>query len=208
MTEVGRQVLRRGFCIVAATVLAVGVVAGCVGPDEDPRPSVPSGESFDDQIANARQVDRANAGNDAIKADLVVGSCVGIDRMFRGIDYEKGESVVEEVVSLQPCDRSGMVVVQRAATIDDCVSDADIKYPVTGSEGEPGVVLCLDYNWVEGRCLSVLHTKAIVVDCDGSSVAVFRPEQVLVGDYEFGDCPESRFVHPDRAYTVCATEVE
>lgn len=94
------------------------------------------------------------------------------------------------------------MVVQRVATPEQCVRDADQKFYMNLEEGQ--FTACLDYAWRADDCLSIAKLTASRVACDDKGIENReKPVRVILNSVSASDCPSGGFPHRERRFTIC-----
>lgn len=158
---------------------------------------------FATSLAEARQVSIPEGGSADVLKSATVGTCIDIHRVFER--KRDGTSVpsTERSVQVLPCPDAPLIVVQRAEKAASCINDADLVVSETEDKGK-SVALCLDYNWIQGRCLSVGESSATVVDCDNAAARPQMADKLLVGKaMSSGSCGGEKHAYQERHFAVC-----
>lgn len=110
------------------------------------------------------------------------------------------------VFNLTNCDSpdSNYRIIQRVATPNDCVKDADRRYYNLGDDGTEWTA-CMDLAWRADSCLSVQKVAVRRVSCnDTNAENKQKPVQLISSTETVNDCASgSGFAHPVRRFTVC-----
>lgn len=158
---------------------------------------------FSAELAKARQVSIPDKGSATILKSATVGTCVDVHRVFDRKSNGQAVPSTKRNVQVLPCSEAPLIVVQRAAQGASCIRDADLVVSETGTEGR-SVALCLDYNWIQGNCLSVGDSSATVVDCGNAAARPLMAENLLVGSAaRSGMCKADKYTYSERGFAVC-----
>lgn len=92
-------------------------------------------------------------------------------------------------------------IIQRVATPNECVRDADRRYYRNTAEGE--WTACLDIYWNINDCLSVTNEGTYRVGCNDPAAPIrIRATKLVLGVANAEMCPVG-YPHPVRQYTIC-----
>lgn len=92
-------------------------------------------------------------------------------------------------------------IIQRVATPNECVRDADRRYYRNTAAGE--WTACLDIYWNINDCLSVTNEGTHRVACNDSAAPIrIRATKLVLGVANAQMCPVG-YPHPVRQYTIC-----
>jgi hypothetical protein len=139
----------------------------------------------------------------AAAADMQAGDCLKV-----GGPPDRPEAAKVECGSAA----SNFKVVSTAQDTDQCPSDVDSYYSMSGSFNDSGTTVCMDIDWVIGGCMSIdpqNDRDPVRVDCnDASSPDRQRTTQILQNVASVDQCATGvGYAYDQRQFTVCVEDV-
>jgi hypothetical protein len=134
--------------------------------------------------------------------DLQVGDCLKV-----GVTVDKPEATKVACGSKD----SNFKIIGKAASSDQCPTDADSSYSQHRAFGSSGSTVCLDIDWEVGACMSVDPaggSDPVRVDCNDTSASNRqRATQILTGVANADQCASGQgYACDQRQFTVCVED--
>lgn len=138
-------------------------------------------------------------GNSSGKTfDAAIGECVTLEGT-------PSNPTINAAVCGSPA--SNFKVVDKVATHQECVADADIWYANT-QNGKETSALCLDVDWVVGGCVTTAGDWPLRIACTPGNADIVRVVQIIMGSDDSSKCTGGRGgVYSERKVVVCVESV-
>lgn len=180
--------------LVAAFAVAVLAIPACASEEDGTPVAAPSPtETVDGQ--------QGEDGGGDVDFDAEIGDCVTLGGSILAAEIDHAECGSAE---------ANYKVIAKAATRDECVSDADQTYYVTLGGVEQGA-LCLDTDWVVGGCMEVpMMDEPRRADCAAPESNTVRVLDILAGTTDETGCPDtatSYLTYDERQIVVCVEDL-
>ncbi|WP_420872459.1 LppU/SCO3897 family protein [Mycobacteroides salmoniphilum] len=177
----------------ALAVVALAVVAGCSTEN------VPHEKKQTETKVQFNEISGQFPSRDkevpAGSENAPVGACASLSGKTSAATFK-----------LTDCDNpdSNYRIIQRVATPNDCVKDADRRYYNLGDDGTEWTA-CMDLAWRADSCLSVQKVAVRRVSCnDTTAENRQKPVRVISNVETVNDCQSGvGFAHPVRRFTIC-----
>ncbi|ORM31862.1 hypothetical protein BFL43_17490 [Williamsia sp. 1135] len=189
------QTIRRLTVFMFGAVLLAAVATGC-GSDEEGSATAASSAPTAASDTSATTPATAEDSGEISEIDAEVGDCVTL-----------GGTMMDAEIDTATCGTTDLhyVIVAKAANEADCATDIDQTYYEELGGSTTGV-LCLDVDWVEGKCFEPGTGSDSTVQVPCTDPAGEKVLAVLTGTVDENECPdgtETYYTYDERQKVVC-----
>lgn len=189
------SLIRRATVPVFGAVLMVAIAAGCSSDEKGSATDASSAPP----AASSTSAPTSSTGEDSgdiSEIDAEVGNCVNL-----------GGTMADAEIAPATCGTtdSHYVVVAKVAEETACPSDVDQTY-YEELNGSTTGVLCLDVDWVEGKCFEMGTGSDSTIQVPCTDAAGEKILAVLTDTVDENDCPdgtETYYTYDERRKVVC-----
>ncbi|PYE20710.1 hypothetical protein DFR67_101101 [Williamsia limnetica] len=189
-----RSTIRQVTVFMFGAVLLIAVVAGC-GSDQEGSAIAASSTPTTASESPTTPATAEDSG-EISEIDAEVGDCVTL-----------GGTMLDAEIDTATCGTtdSHYVIVAKVAQEADCATDIDQTY-YEELGGTTTGVLCLDVDWVEGKCFEMGTGSDSTVQVPCTDPAGEKVLAVLTGTVDENECPEGTetyYTYDERQKVVC-----